>query len=78
MEGKMATKTALDILKNADWETISRGEHTYIKAHYKGNDVSICDNSADLIVKRNGKTVARYYVGGTEEFESLFGLFWIS
>lgn len=75
---KLATKTALDILKNADWEPFStpKGTHGYIRANYKGNQVSIRDDSHDLIVKRNGKIVKRYYVGGTDEYESLFPLFW--
>lgn len=75
---KLATKTALDILKNADWDTFEtpKGAHVYIKAQYKGKQVSIRDDSHDLIVRRNGKIVKRYYVGGTEEYEALFPMFW--
>ena len=69
-------KAALDILENADWKATTIGEHVYIRARYKGNDVSIRDDDSILTVKKNGKTVEVYDVGGTEEFESLFGLFW--
>lgn len=72
----MANKIALDILENAPWKTkVARG-HVYITARYKGDDVSIRDDDCEIVVKRDGKTVKRYDVGGTEEFEALFGLFW--
>ena len=68
-------QAALDILTNANWKTFVIKDHAYIRARYKGNDVSIRDDSSILTVKKNGKKVASYDVGGTEEFESLFGLF---
>lgn len=72
----MASKIALEILKNANWKPKTIGEYTYITATYKGDEVSIRGDSYDLVVKRRGKVVKCYDVGGTEEFESLFGLFW--
>lgn len=72
----MANKIALEILENADWDVKRVNRHVYITARYKGDDVSIRDDSSELVVKRNGRIVKRYDVGGTEKFESLFGLFW--
>ena len=69
-------QAALDILKNADWEPVFIRGHVYIRARYKGNDVSIRDDDSILTVKKNGKKIEAYDVGNTEEFESLFGLFW--
>ena len=73
---KRLAKTAQAILKTADWKLTQKRNRLYITAKYKGSDVSICEDDSILVVKRRNKTIKKYDVGNTEEFESLFGLFW--
>ena len=68
--------TTKTVLKTARWTTINKGRHVHIIAEYDGDEFSIRDDSTIMVVKRNGKTVKRIDVGGYEEFEALFGMFW--
>jgi hypothetical protein len=68
--------TTKGMLKTAKWTPINKGRHTYIIAEYENDKFSIRDDETIMVVKRNGKTVKRIDVGGYEEFEALFGIFW--
>jgi hypothetical protein len=65
---------AFKVLKNANWKTVevNGGENVYLRATYKGKKVELRDDETLLYV--NGKEA--YDVGGTDEYESLFGMFW--
>jgi hypothetical protein len=66
----------IEILENAKWKSTVRNNHAYIEAVYNGLEVSIRDDSTNLIVKRNGKVWKRVDVGGTAEYEALFPAFY--
>jgi hypothetical protein len=70
--------TTKGMLKTAKWTPINKGRHTYIIAEYENDKFSIRDDSSIMVVKRNGKTIKRVEVGGYEEFEALFGIFWMA
>lgn len=70
--------TTKQVLTSAAWTPITKGSHTYITATFSGDDFSIRDDSTIMVVKRNGKTVKQIDVGGLEEFEALFGIFWMA
>jgi len=72
----MNLATALEALKNAEWKSTFRNNRVYIEAVYNGLELSIRDDSTNLIVKRNGKVWRRVDVGGTEPYEALFPFFW--
>lgn len=68
--------TTKGMLKTAKWTPINKGRHTYIIAEYENDKFSIRHDETIMVVKRNGETVKRIEVGGYEEFEALFGIFW--
>ena len=67
--------TALEILEKAAWKRVIRKNRVYFEAVYNGLEVSIWENSTNLVVKRNGKVWNRVDVGGNEEYEALFPMF---
>lgn len=72
---KIDRKTALKILETAKWKSVIKNNHVYIEAVYNGFEVSIRDDSGNLVIKKDGKVRQRVTVDGTEEFESLFPMF---
>jgi hypothetical protein len=71
-EVKMKKAEAFEILTKAEWKAIAfkRGD-VYLRAIYNGKKVELRDS--DTILYVNGKFA--YDVGGTEEYESMFGMF---
>lgn len=72
---KINYRTALEILETAKWKSVIKNNHVYIEAVYNGLEVSIRDDSGNLVIKKDGKVRQRITVDGTEEFESLFPMF---
>lgn len=72
---KIDRKTALKILETAKWKSVIKNNHVYIEAIYNGLEVSVRDDSGNLVIKKDGKVRQRVTVDGTEEYESLFPMF---